>query len=100
MLIQPDLKYAVICAALALSAVGCATTPVPNEKIAVAQSSVQRAEQAPHALGVGEPRGRDVRRCLRAIVFDGGVEGHPHHLRPTTCIGGRNSSSWPERLCW
>jgi hypothetical protein len=46
MLIQPDLKYAVICAALALSAVGCATTPVPNEKIAVAQSSVQRAEQA------------------------------------------------------
>lgn len=43
---QSDLKYAALCAAIALSAVGCATTPVPNEKIAVAKSSVQRAEQA------------------------------------------------------
>jgi hypothetical protein len=43
---QPDLKYAVLCAAIALSAAGCATTPIPNEKIAVAKSSVQRAEQA------------------------------------------------------
>jgi hypothetical protein len=43
---QSDLKYAVLCAAIALSAAGCATTPIPNEKIAVAKSSVQRAEQA------------------------------------------------------
>jgi hypothetical protein len=43
---QPDLKYAVLCAAITLSAAGCATTPIPNEKIAVAKSSVQRAEQA------------------------------------------------------
>jgi hypothetical protein len=43
---QSDLKYAVLCAAIALNAAGCATTPVPNEKIAVAKSSVQRAEQA------------------------------------------------------
>lgn len=43
---QSDLKYAALCAAIALSAAGCATTPIPNEKIAVAKSSVQRAEQA------------------------------------------------------
>lgn len=33
-------------AALALGAAGCASTPIPNEKIAVARASVQRAEQA------------------------------------------------------
>ncbi|HEY5070072.1 MAG TPA: DUF4398 domain-containing protein [Candidatus Acidoferrum sp.] len=43
---QSHFKYAVLCAAIALSAAGCATTPIPNEKIAVAKSSVQRAEQA------------------------------------------------------
>jgi hypothetical protein len=31
--------------AIALCIVGCATTPIPNEQIAVAKSSVQRAEQ-------------------------------------------------------
>lgn len=40
------IKYAVLGAAIALTAAGCATTPVPNEKIAVAKSSVQAAEQA------------------------------------------------------
>jgi Domain of unknown function (DUF4398) len=34
-----------LCTALALSVAGCATTPIPNEQIAVAKSSVQRAEQ-------------------------------------------------------
>jgi hypothetical protein len=34
------------CAAIALCVAGCVTTPVPNEKLAVAKSSVQRAEQA------------------------------------------------------
>ena len=33
------------CAALAAAA-ACATTPIPNEKIAVAKASVQRAEQS------------------------------------------------------
>ena len=37
---------AAMCAALALCAAGCATTPVPNEKIAVAKDSVRRAEQS------------------------------------------------------
>jgi hypothetical protein len=41
-----DIKYAVLGAAIALSAAGCATTPIPNEQLAVAKSSVQRAEQA------------------------------------------------------
>jgi hypothetical protein len=41
-----NIKYATFCAVIALSAVGCATTPIPNEKIAVAKSSVQSAEQA------------------------------------------------------
>jgi Domain of unknown function (DUF4398) len=35
-----------LCTAIALSVAACATTPIPNEKIAVAKSSVQRAEQA------------------------------------------------------
>jgi uncharacterized protein DUF4398 len=34
------------CAAALIAAAGCATTPVPNEKIAVAKDSVQRAEAA------------------------------------------------------
>jgi Domain of unknown function (DUF4398) len=33
-------------AALALTVAGCASTPIPNEKIAVAKSSVSRAEQS------------------------------------------------------
>jgi hypothetical protein len=39
-------RGATACAALALGLAACASTPVPNEKIAVAKSSVQRAEQA------------------------------------------------------
>lgn len=43
---KSEIKYVVLGAAIALSAAGCATTPVPSEKIAVAKSSVQAAEQA------------------------------------------------------
>jgi Domain of unknown function (DUF4398) len=39
-------KGASLCAAIALSVAGCASTPIPNEQIAVAKSSVQRAEQS------------------------------------------------------
>jgi Domain of unknown function (DUF4398) len=39
-------KGTALCTALALSVAGCASTPIPNEKIAVAKASVQRAEQA------------------------------------------------------
>lgn len=34
------------CAATALGLAACASTPIPNEKIAVAKASVQRAEQS------------------------------------------------------
>jgi hypothetical protein len=34
-----------LCTVIALIAAGCASTPIPNEQIAVAKSSVQRAEQ-------------------------------------------------------
>jgi hypothetical protein len=43
---KSNINCAVLCAAIALSAAGCVTTPIPNEEIAVAKSSVQRAEQA------------------------------------------------------
>jgi len=39
-------KSASLCTAIALSAAACATVPIPNEQLAVAKSSVQRAEQA------------------------------------------------------
>ena len=35
-----------VIAAAVLAVVGCASTPIPNEKIAVAKASVQRAEQS------------------------------------------------------
>lgn len=35
-----------LCAAFAICVAGCATTPIPNEKIAVAKASVQHAEQS------------------------------------------------------
>jgi Domain of unknown function (DUF4398) len=38
-------KSAALWTALALCAAGCASAPIPNEQIAVAKSSVQRAEQ-------------------------------------------------------
>lgn len=56
-----DLKYLAICAAIAATAAGCVTTPLPNEKIAVAKSSVQRAEQsgAPELAPVEMAAARD-----------------------------------------
>jgi Domain of unknown function (DUF4398) len=54
-------KGASICAAMALSVAGCASTPIPNEKLAVAKSSVQRAEQsgAPELAPVEMAAARD-----------------------------------------
>jgi Domain of unknown function (DUF4398) len=39
-------KSVTICALVVMGMAACASTPIPNEKIAVAKSSVQRAEQA------------------------------------------------------
>jgi hypothetical protein len=41
-----SLAIALIAASLLAALAGCASTPVPNEKLAVAKASVQRAEQA------------------------------------------------------
>jgi hypothetical protein len=41
-----SMKSATVCAVAILSLVACASTPIPNEKIAVAKASVQRAEQS------------------------------------------------------
>jgi hypothetical protein len=54
-------KSAAVAAALLLVAAGCATTPIPNEKIAVAKDSVQRAERsgAPELAPVEMAEARD-----------------------------------------
>ena len=39
-------RGAAACAAIAIGLAACASTPIPNEKIAVAKASVQRAEQS------------------------------------------------------
>jgi hypothetical protein len=69
---QLDLtKRASLCAAIALSLAGCVTTPIPNEKLAVAKSSVQRAEQsgAPELAPVEMAAARDkLARAERAAA--------------------------------
>jgi hypothetical protein len=44
--IPDSIRRAMACAALGAGVVACASNPVPHEKIAVAQASVNRAEQA------------------------------------------------------
>jgi len=58
---SPITKGAIIAVALAATLAGCATTPIPNEKIAVAKASVQRAEQsgAPELAPVEMATARD-----------------------------------------
>lgn len=54
-------RGAMACAAVAVGLAACASTPVPNEKIAVAKASVQRAEQsgAPELASVEMTAARD-----------------------------------------
>lgn len=63
---------AVGCAAAAMAA-GCASTPVPNEQIAVAKDSVQRAEQAgaPQFAPVELAAARDKLARAEKAVIDG-----------------------------
>ena len=69
---QTDLiKCACLCAGIALSLAGCVTTPIPNEKLAVAKASVQRAEQsgAPELAPVEMAAARDkLARAERAAA--------------------------------
>jgi DNA repair ATPase RecN len=41
-----SIKVVAACAAATVALAACASSPIPNEKIAVAQASVQRAEQS------------------------------------------------------
>jgi hypothetical protein len=54
-------RGAIACAAITLGLAACASTPIPNEKIAVAKVSVQRAEQsgAPELAPVEMAAARD-----------------------------------------
>jgi len=54
-------RTAAACAAMATGAAACASTPIPNEGIAVAKASVQRAEQsgAPELAPVEMAAARD-----------------------------------------
>jgi hypothetical protein len=64
-------KGATACAAIAIGLAACASTPIPNEKIAVARASVQRAEQsgAPELAPVEMATARDkLARAERAAA--------------------------------
>jgi Domain of unknown function (DUF4398) len=54
-------RAAAACAAMTIGAAACASTPIPNEGIAVAKASVQRAEQsgAPELAPVEMAAARD-----------------------------------------
>ena len=43
---ETAMKGTIACTALVLGLAACASTPIPNEKLAVARASVQRAEQS------------------------------------------------------
>jgi hypothetical protein len=73
------IKGAGVGTAMALIAAGCVTMPVPNEQLAVAKSSVQRAEQAgaPELAPVEMAAARDkLTRAERAAA--------DHDARPAT----------------
>jgi hypothetical protein len=62
---------ATACAVIAIGLAACASTPIPNEKIAVAKASVQRAEQsgAPELAPVEMAAARDkLARAERAAA--------------------------------
>ena len=66
-----------VVAAAVLAAAGCASTPIPNERIAVAKASVQRAEQsgAPEFAPVELAAARD--KLNRAEKAASAREGQP-----------------------
>jgi Domain of unknown function (DUF4398) len=65
------LKGAAVSAAVVCGLAACASTPIPNEKIAVAKASVQRAEQsgAPELAPVELAAARDkLNRAEKAVA--------------------------------
>jgi hypothetical protein len=72
-------KGAGLCAAIAVAMAGCASTPPPNEKLAVATSAVQRAEQsgAPEFAPVEMATARDELARAQKAAAD-------HQAQPAT----------------
>jgi glutathione synthase/RimK-type ligase-like ATP-grasp enzyme len=71
------MKCATACVAAAIGLAACASTPVPNEKIAVAKAAVQQAEQsgAPELAPVEMAAARD--KLARAEKAAANRDGQP-----------------------
>ncbi|HEY5264776.1 MAG TPA: DUF4398 domain-containing protein [Steroidobacteraceae bacterium] len=71
----------IACAAILLGLAACASTPIPNEKIAVAKSSVERAERAgaPELAPVEMSTARDKLARAEKAVAD-------HDAKPATLL--------------
>jgi DNA repair ATPase RecN len=76
-----SIKGAATCAAVVLALAACASSPIPNEKIAVAQASVQRAEQsgAPELAPVELSTARDKLQRAEKAAAD-------HDAEPATVL--------------
>ena len=76
-----SIKGAATCAAAVLAVAACASSPIPNEKIAVAQASVQRAEQsgAPELAPVELSTARDKLQRAEKAAAD-------HDAEPATVL--------------
>ncbi len=77
--LSPFAKSATLGIALVVTAAGCASTPIPNEKIAVAKASLQHAEQsgAPEFAPVEMSQARDKLSRAEKAVAD-------HDAQPAT----------------
>lgn len=76
-----SIKGAATCAAAMLVLAACASSPIPNEKIAVARASVQRAEQsgAPELAPVELSTARDKLQRAEKAAAD-------HDAEPATML--------------
>ena len=84
-------KGATLCTAIALCAAGCASTPVPNEQLAVAKSSVQRAEGsgAPELAPVEMSTARQELASAEKATADGMAQPKTHRIgREFRCLRG------------
>jgi DNA repair ATPase RecN len=76
-----SMKGVATCAAAMLALAACASSPIPNEKIAVARASVQRAEQsgAPELAPVELSTARDKLQRAEKAAAD-------HDAQPATVL--------------
>jgi Domain of unknown function (DUF4398) len=80
------IKGAAVCAAAVLGLAACASSPIPNEKIAVARASVQRAEQsgAPEFAPVELAAARDKLQRAEKAAGD-------HDAQPATMLAEQSN---------